>query len=349
MTTTPAVVDAAVVKIVKCLASLDLSGVQQRYEHSEGAELKYDYVVNNMSLEYRRFLFLRMMHPDLDIAAPPRIAAYWRLHAADRVAFDADCAALAAATASSADRLVPPSEPVDGTADPTVDPTVRELYAATFPCGNADVWGWPDLMPGHRNSAPDLALVHRRLTGAIDDSTRARLLTEAQQRRGTSTEYHSDGYYLSTRRGSVNSPWRSGSATPGQVLLDVHWSDAIPRLIASETGVVVVPTTASYLYYRSGDFLGIHTDGYALELTLLTLLSGAVEPLYCHLHLADASLEEIKTLAETAGGLPEGGTPFEISTEPFLLSGQRIPHQRGPRNRDEETVVVCQNYAVLVP
>jgi hypothetical protein len=342
MTTTPAVADIA---FVKRLAWLDLSDVQRCYERREGTELKYDYVVSNMGLEYRRFLFLRMMHPDLDIAAPPRIAAYWRLHAADRVAFDADCAVLALTTASSADRLMPPSEPVEGIADPTV----RELYTATFPCGNADVWGWPDLMPGHRNSAPNLGLVHRRLAGAINDSTRALLLTEAQQRRGTVTEWNDDGYYCSTRRGTVNSPWRSCSATPGQVLLDVHWSSAIPQLIAAETGVVVVPTAASYLYYRSGDFLGIHTDGYALELTLLTLLSGAVEPLDCHLHLADASLEEIKMLAETAGGLPKGGTPFEINTDPFLLSGQRIPHQRGPRDRDEETIVLCQNYAVLVP
>jgi len=346
MTTPPAVVDTAV---VKRLAWLDLSSVQQRYERREGAELKYDYVVSNIGLEYRRFLFLRLMYPDLDIAPPPRIAAYWRLHAADRVAFDADRAAVAVATPSSADRLVPPSGPVDDPASFSKDSTVRDLYAATFPCGSAEVWGWPDLMPGHRNSAPSLGLVHRRLAGAIDDCTRARLLTEARQRRAMITEWHDDGYYCSARRGTVNSPMRSCSATPGQVLLDVHWSDAIPRLIAAETGVVVVPTAASYLYYRSGDFLGIHTDGYALELTLLTLLSGAVEPLDCHLHLADASLEEIKALAETAGGLPAGGTPFGISTEPFLLSGQRIPHQRGPRDRDEETVVLCQNYAVLVP
>jgi hypothetical protein len=336
--TTPTVVDSAV---VERLAWLDLSGVQQRFERGEGAGLTHG-IMSKIGLEYRRFLFLRMMHPDLDIVPPPLIDTYWRLHAADRAAFDADCAALV--TASGADRLMPPAELVDGTANSEV----RELYAATFPCGNADLWGWPDLILGHRNSAPRLGLVHQRLAGAINDSTRARLLTEAQQRRDMATKWHSDQYCYTTRRGAMNSPWRNYSATPGQVLVEVHWSDAIPRLIAAETGVVVVPTIASYLYYGSGDFLGLHTDGYTLELTLLTLLSGAVEPLDCHLHLADTSLEEIKTLAETAGGLLEGGTPFEITTEPFLLSGQRIPHQRGRRDRDE-TIVLFQGYAVLVP
>jgi hypothetical protein len=338
---TLAVADAAV---VKRLAWLDLAGVQQRFEYGEGSKLAHD-VVSKVGLEYRRFLFLRMMHPDLDIVPPPLIDVYWRLHAADRAAFDANCAALTLATASSADRLVPSSDPVDGTADATV----RELYAATFPCGNADLWGWPDLMPGHRNSAPDLGLVHRRLKGAIDDSTRARLLTEAHQLRSTITEGHSDRYFCDLRRGALKGPMHSCWAAPGQVLLDVHWSDTIPRLIASDTGVIVTPTMAAYLYYRRGHFMGIHTDDCSLELALLTLLSGAVEPLDCHLHLADASLQEIKTLAETAGGLPAGGTPFEINTEPFLLSGQRIPHQRGPRDRDEETIVLSQHYAVLVP
>lgn len=130
---------------------------------------------------------------------------------------------------------------------------------------------------------------------------------------------------------------------------DLHWSATIPRLIMAETGAAVVPTAACYICYRSGDFTGIHTDGYGCELVLLTLLSGGVEPLHCHLHLADAPLDEIRVVAEAAGGLPEGGTPFDISPEPFLLSGLRTPHQRGPRPRDEETVVLSQCYAVLAP
>ncbi len=60
-------------------------------------------------------------------------------------------------------------------------------------------------------------------------------------------------------------------------------------------------------------------------------------------------LEEVKTLAEATKGLPEGGTPFDISAVPFLFSGQRIPHHRAPRERESETIVVAQFYAPLLP
>ncbi len=73
-----------------------------------------------------------------------------------------------------------------------------------------------------------------------------------------------------------------------------------------------------------GGVIGIHTDPYGLDLVLLTLLSGSVEPLPCHLHLADTPLDELQTLAEATNGLPEGGTPFDVSAVPFLFSGQRI-------------------------
>lgn len=113
--------------------------------------------------------------------------------------------------------------------------------------------------------------------------------------------------------------------------------------------MIVSPRSAGYLYYRSGDFVRIHTDSYGDDLVLLTLLSGSVEQLHCHLHLADTPLDEIESLRETTDGLPEGGAPFDIGAVPFLLSGQRIPHHRGPRERERETVVLAQFYAVLLP
>jgi hypothetical protein len=82
---------------------------------------------------------------------------------------------------------------------------------------------------------------------------------------------------------------------------------------------------------------------------LLTLLSGQVEPLYCHLHLAYTPLKEIQDLIEATEGMPEGGVPFDISEVPFLLSGRWIPHHRLPHDRGSETVVVTQFYASLLP
>lgn len=122
-----------------------------------------------------------------------------------------------------------------------------------------------------------------------------------------------------------------------------------PRLIAAQTSAIVAPTGAYYNYYRCGDSMGIHTDPYGCELVLLTLLSGPVELLHCHLGLADTPWEEIQDLAQATGGLPDGGTPFEISSVPFLFSGQRIPHHRKPAQRHDETVVLAQFFGSLRP
>ncbi|MGH3934833.1 MAG: hypothetical protein ACRDS1_07655 [Pseudonocardiaceae bacterium] len=133
------------------------------------------------------------------------------------------------------------------------------------------------------------------------------------------------------------------------MLHDVHWNGSIARLIAAQTGAIVAPTGAYYNYHRCGDSSSLHTDPYANELVVLMLLSGPVEPLHCHLDLADTPLEEIQGLARAARGQPDGGTPCEISPVPFLLSGQRIPHHRKPTERDDEVVVMAQFFGILLP
>ena len=281
-------------------------------------------------MEYRRFLLLRLVNPRREIPAPPLVDIYWRLHAADRSAFESDSAALTAGTAMSPRRLVPAPQPAGGPADPEV----RALYESTFRYGNADLWGWPLLPSDHRNSAPGVSPVRRRLPFMFTKATHDRLLGEAREHRDTVAEWHSTGYR--TGRGTVASPCRTRSANPGRVLHEVHWAGSASRLIAAETSAVVVPTTAAYLYFRSGDFIGIHTHDHGCELTLLTLLtllSGAVEPLHCHLHQVDVPLDEVRVLAEATGGLPRGGTPFNITAAPLLLSGLRIPHQYRPLDR----------------
>ncbi|MGH3696005.1 MAG: hypothetical protein ACRDRX_18770 [Pseudonocardiaceae bacterium] len=155
---------------------------------------------------------------------------------------------------------------------------------------------------------------------------------------------------VDTRGSCVSGPYRWWSAKRGPALREFHWKGASPRLIAEQTGAIVSPNGAGgYLYYRSGDFIGIHNDPYGCELVVLTLLSGSVEPLHCYLHLADTPLAEIQILAEATNGLPEGGTAFDISTVPFLFSGQRIPHHRAPRDRDSETILAVQFYGLLLP
>ncbi len=272
--------------VLKRLAWLDLSNAQHQFVAGAGAAASLE-TTWGLSLEYRRFLLLRLAYHELDITAPPLIDTYWRLHAADQDRFASDCESLTHGTDVNPDELAPPLRPAERPAGPEI----RELYETTFPCGSAELWGWPPLEPDHRNSAPALGPVHSRLPSAMDESTRTRLRKEALEQRRHATESHS----ASTRM---------CHADRGPALHDVHWKGTVPRLIAEQTGAIVSPNGASYLYYRSGDLIGIHTDPYGLDLVVLTLLSGAVEPLHCHLHLADTPLEDPGMFS---GARPRGG------------------------------------------
>lgn len=330
-------------ELLERLAWLDLSDAQEVFARGVDADAPY-YVADQVGMEYRRFLLLRLSYPQLDIPAPPMLDGYWRLHAADRAKFASDCASLVPGTGLSPDTLVPPPTPCQ---DP-LGPEIRDLYEAIFPCGDADLWGWPPLKHDHRTSAPELGCVHIRLPSAFDEPTRTALRDEAHQQRRQATEWQSETCSIDGR-GSVSSGGRYCSGRCGPLLHDTHFNGSIPQLIRAQTGAIVTPIRAGYLYHRCGDYMGIHTDPYGCELVLLTLLSGPTEPLHCHLELADTPFEEIHNLAQASGGLPEGGTPFEISSMPFLFSGQRIPHHRTPTERDDEAVVQVQFFGTLLP
>ncbi len=322
---------------------LDLSDAQEGFARGVDADAPY-YVAGQTGMEYRRFLLLRLAYPQRDIPAPPLLDRYWRLHGADRSKFTSDCETLVAGTGVSAGSLAPPPQPCEH----PPGPQVRDLYEAIFPCGDADLWGWPKLEHDQRNSAPGMGSVHLRLPSAIDEPTRAALRDEAFEQRGSATEYHCETASVDGR-GSVSSGGRYCSAGSGPLLHDAHWKGSVSRLIRAETGAIVAPTGAGYLYHRSGDSMGLHTDPYGCELVLLTLLSGPVEPLHCYLDLADTPFEEIHSLAQATSGLPDGATPFEISAVPFLFSGQRIPHHRKPAQRDNEAVVLVEFFGSLLP
>lgn len=167
--------------LLKRLAWLDLSDVQHRFV--PGADASHT-AIWDLSMEYRRFVLLRLAYPELEIPAPPLIDSYWRLHAADQDRFTSDCESLTQGTDVGPDELVPPPRPAERIAGPEL----RELYETTFPYGDAELWGWPQLRPGHRNSAAALGSVLRRLPSAIDESTRTRLREEAVEKRRHATE-----------------------------------------------------------------------------------------------------------------------------------------------------------------
>lgn len=134
--------------LLERLAWLDLSDTQCRFARDADADAPYHFTY--VSLEYRRFLLLRLTYPQLSIPAPPLIDRYWRLHAAEQSKFAADCTSLVAGTDISPETLAPPPQPC---AHPPGQ-QIRDLYQSTFPCGDADLWGWPKREHGPRTSAP---------------------------------------------------------------------------------------------------------------------------------------------------------------------------------------------------
>ncbi|MGH3934827.1 MAG: hypothetical protein ACRDS1_07625 [Pseudonocardiaceae bacterium] len=122
--------------VLKRLVWLDPSEAQHRFVTGADAAASLE-TAWGLSLEYRRFLLLRLAYPELDIPAPPLIDSYRRLHATDQPRFTVDCQSLTHGSDVSPDELVPPLRPSQRAAGPEI----RELYETTFPCGDTELWG----------------------------------------------------------------------------------------------------------------------------------------------------------------------------------------------------------------
>ncbi|MGH3695704.1 MAG: hypothetical protein ACRDRX_17230 [Pseudonocardiaceae bacterium] len=107
------------VDVVERVAWLDLCDAQEQFAHGVDADAPW-YTDAGVSMEYRRFLLLRLTCPRLTIPAPPLIDSYWRLHATDQAKFAADRASLVAGTGVNPDALNPPPRPSERSPDPRI-------------------------------------------------------------------------------------------------------------------------------------------------------------------------------------------------------------------------------------
>lgn len=288
-TTGPPAEAAVGTEVLEGLAWLDLSDARDRFARGVDADAPY-YVASQTGMEYRRFLLLRLTYPRLNIPAPPLLDGYWRLHAADRSKFASDCESLVAGTDVSPDTLDPPHQPCER-------PPGRRSEISTSRQSRRS-------STASATARPAWAGVHIRLPSALDESTRDALREEAFEQRGCATELRSAAPRI--ERGSVSGFGRFCYAHAGPLLHDVHRNGSVSRLIAAKTGAIVTPAGAYYNYYRSGDCISIHTDPYGDELVLLTLLSGPVEPLHCHLDLRTRPGRRSKTWPRPPADCPTG-------------------------------------------
>ena len=139
-------------------------------------------------------------------------------------------------------------------------------------------------------------------------------------------------YQLGVGGQQMRSPVRLAVAE-GDRLRETHESEQMVTLASELAGAPMQPSHAAYLYYRTGDFIGLHLDLPACELTFLAGVDADAPPLVVHPELRGRSPEELLELARATSGVPEGGVPPPVAPgELIALDGGVAPHHT-PRHR----------------
>ncbi len=128
---------------------------------------------------------------------------------------------------------------------------------------------------------------------------------------------------------SVRSPARYHVATTRSVLHALHGHPSLLRTLREITGSTVIPTRSAYLYYRPGDYMGLHTDVPECRLTVLVATMGTPAPLTVFPTLAGTPPRALGRWSRRYGGLLPGGRSVSLPPSGFLLLyGHVLPHQR---------------------
>jgi hypothetical protein len=134
----------------------------------------------------------------------------------------------------------------------------------------------------------------------------------------------------------VLGPARFSYSPDGQLHKDIH-----PRVAERATELIEVklrPVQSNYLYYDTGDYLGLHHDQARCPFAVIVLLDGDAGPLCVHPELQDARPEDLGALLEPDGH--RGGQKIALQDGPLLLSGRLLPHHREPHVAAEPITLV---------
>jgi hypothetical protein len=155
-----------------------------------------------------------------------------------------------------------------------------------------------------------------------------------------------EAYELWADGQEFRSPVRYGFAPETNDLKGLHGSRGLRELASELADTDVEPTYSGYLFYEDGDFIGLHTDLPACELTLLVAVGDDCPPLVVHPELAGMPAEELKALSETSHGAPAGGLALPIVPgSAVALFGGGLPHQTRPILQGRASVVATLCYA----
>ena len=208
-----------------------------------------------------------------------------------------------------------------------------------------------DRVRGHRCGPAGGRLLDGPLAGAggvavvdglPDPGTTAALLREAMALYPDAEAQIVDRHDGATGRGGI--PDRRLRTSGGGPVQDAFYTAPwISDFLSSVCGAPVVPTggRGSYSFYvEEGDYLGLHLDIDACDVTLITVLRDDAPPgdpsggLLVHPGHLGASLHEVRGLPDPAGGLVRAAPGQSI-----VLLGGLLPHETVPVNADHPRII----------
>ncbi len=118
----------------------------------------------------------------------------------------------------------------------------------------------------------------------------------------------------------------------GPTLIAIHEDAHLVALISERMGRRMYPTRCTYLQYRAGDYLGVHTDQPTCEVSLLFTVDGEPGPMRSYFDRADSDPAALHRWVHDHGRFPGGGQDFVYRPrEGFALTGRIVPHARLPQ------------------
>lgn len=124
--------------VLATIVDLDLTGPTKRVATSQSGPHWEQHIAQEMELEYRRFLYLNALYPEMPIAPSPMVDSYWHQHIIDTHRYAEDCQQVLGRFLHH--------QPC-GNGDAEVDRIGREAMCATlglyrehFPDGNIHYW-----------------------------------------------------------------------------------------------------------------------------------------------------------------------------------------------------------------
>ena len=133
----------------------------------------------------------------------------------------------------------------------------------------------------------------------------------------------------------------------GPKLIEVHEDPQLVALISSKMGRQMYPTRCTYLRYRDGDYLGVHTDQPTCEVSLMFTVDGDAGPLRSYFDETTHGPDWLHRWVHDNGHFPEGGRDFIYQPrEGFALTGRAVPHARLPQYT--EAIIGALFYSGLV-